>query len=303
MRPIQCFSKQLEGTRITRKGDPNPQVPAPPFAMVAEGGQCTYRPIITTNITCSANIYRCTDRRVGRSLRRAHCKRNMVPSGKQAAYKLSRTKSSLSGFKKVPRPLLKQDNTCSNRQHRSSVIHKQGRRHEIGPPTLCPTMENLDLVCQETSDSKARHFPGRLNVVADKLSMLGQTMQTEWFLLPEVSLCSRWHLPKIDLFATRFNNKLPLFVSLVLDPLVSSGCAQSAMVGSGSIHLLTISHIGQSGGEVAGLPMQENHSDCSGEAQHALVLGSSGHVQPNPTEPAQSAQPVHSHSIRSLTEI
>ena len=71
----------------------------------------------------------------------------------------------------------------------------------------------------------------------------------------------------------------------------SSGCAQSAMVGSGSIHLPTISHIGQSG-DVAGLPMQENHSDCSGVAQHALVMGSSGHVQSNPTEPAQSAQPV-----------
>ena len=49
---------------------------------------------------------------------------------------------------------------------------------------------------------------------------------------------------------------------------------------------------GQSGGEVVGLPMQENHSDCSRVAQHALVLGPSGHVQPNPTEPAQSAQPV-----------
>ena len=33
--------------------------------------------------------------------------------------------------------------------------------------------------------------------------------------------------------------------------------------------------------------MQENHSDCSGVAQHALVLGSSDHVQPNSTEPAQ----------------
>ena len=55
----------------------------------------------------------------------------------------------------------------------------------------------------------------------------------------------------------------------------SSGGAQSAMVGSESIHLPTISHIGQSGGEVARLPMQENHSNCSGVAQHALVLGSS----------------------------
>ena len=36
--------------------------------------------------------------------------------------------------------------------------------------------------------------------------------------------------------------------------------------------------------------MQENHSDCSGVAQHALVLGLSDHVQPNPTEPAQFAE-------------
>ena len=67
----------------------------------------------------------------------------------------------------------------------------------------------------------------------------------------------------------------------------SSGCTQSANGGSGRIRLPTNSHIGQSGGEVAGLPMQENNSDCSGVAQHALVLGSSGHVHPNPTVPAQ----------------
>ena len=58
----------LEGFRITKKGDPNPQVPAPPFTMVAEGRQCAYRPTITPNKTCSANIYRRINRRVGRSL-------------------------------------------------------------------------------------------------------------------------------------------------------------------------------------------------------------------------------------------
>ena len=68
---------------------------------------------------------------------------------------------------------------------------------------------------------KARHIPGRLNVIADKLSRLGQTIQTEWSLLPEVfqKLCSKWHRPQIDLFATRFNHKLPLFVSPVPDTL------------------------------------------------------------------------------------
>ena len=75
------------------------------------------------------------------------------------------------------------------------------------------------------------------------------------------------------------------------------------MLGSESIHLPTISHIGQSGGEVARLPMQENHSDCSGVAHHALVLGSSGHDQQNPTEPAQSAQPFNQIPHRNLTNL
>ena len=61
-------------------------------------------------------------------------------------------------------------------------------------------------------------------MVADKISRLGQTIQPEWSLLPEVfqAICSRWHRPQMDLFATRFNNKLPLFVSLVPDPLASA---------------------------------------------------------------------------------
>ena len=74
--------------------------------------------------------------------------------GKQAAYKLCGTKSSLSSLKRVSGPLFRQDSYCSYRQHHSSVIHKQGRRHEIGP-TLCPTVENLDLVYQETSDPQS----------------------------------------------------------------------------------------------------------------------------------------------------
>ena len=36
--------------------------------------------------------------------------------------------------------------------------------------------------------------------------------------------------------------------------------------------------------------MQQNHFDCSRVAEHALVLGPSGHVQSDPIVPAQSAQ-------------
>ena len=70
-----------------------------------------------------------------------------------------------------------------------------------------------------------------------------------------------------------------------------SGLPQSAMGRSGCLCLPTGSHIGQSCGEVTGHPMQENHSDCSGLAQHALVLGPGSHVQSDTSKSAISAQP------------
>ena len=65
------------------------------------------------------------------------------------------------------------------------------------------------------------------------------------------------------------------------------------MGGSGRICLPTSSHLGQSGGEAAELPLQKIDSYCPGMAQHALFLGPSGNVQPDPFDSAPSAEPVH----------
>ena len=46
-----------------------------------------------------------------------------------------------------------------------------------------------------------------------------------------------------------------------------------------------------SDGEAAGLPMQENHYDYSRVAQHALVLGPSGHIQIDSCLPNLLIQP------------
>ena len=107
-----------------------------------------------TQINMICKFYRFIKSRVGRSLKRTHCRRHLVASGKQVAYQLPRTQGSLSSLTRVPRPLHTQDSTYRDRQHHSGVIHKQGRRHEVGP-TLCFTMENLDLVCQKSSNSKS----------------------------------------------------------------------------------------------------------------------------------------------------
>ena len=100
-----------------------------------------------------------------------------------------------------------------------AYINKEGGM-KSGP--LCALLWRILTWCSQRQVTlKARHIPGRLNVIADKLSRLNQTIQTEWSLLPDIfqRLCSKWHRPQIDLFATRFNHKLPRFVSPVPDTL------------------------------------------------------------------------------------
>ena len=64
------------------------------------------------------------------------------------------------------------------------------------------------------------------------------------------------------------------------------------MGGSGCLCLSTDRHLGQSSRKATGHPLQKINSDRSGVAQHALVLGLSGHVQPSSPEPTTAAQPV-----------
>ena len=146
--------KQLEGTGISRKDYPSAQVPAPTLAMVVTGEQCSPRPTFTPNKACSADLYRRIKRRLGRSLKRAHCKRVLVDIGKQTAHQLSRAKSSLASLKRVSGSLRGQNRPSSYRQHHSGSVHKQGRRHEVRSP-VCPPLEDIDLVLPETSDSQS----------------------------------------------------------------------------------------------------------------------------------------------------
>ena len=95
----------LENTRVTRKGDSNPQLPAPSFTMVATERQRSHRPTITPYKACSANLYRHIKRRVGCSLKRTHCQRDLVTARKQAAYKLFGTQGSVSRLRRVSKPL------------------------------------------------------------------------------------------------------------------------------------------------------------------------------------------------------
>ena len=210
--------KKLENTGIVRKTDSPTQISTSSFTMEARRRQCPHRPAITPYATCSAHLYRHIKRRVGRSLKRVHCQRNLVPTGKQITHKLPGTKSSLSGSKRVPKTMHRQNGSGSNRQHHSSSLHQQGGRHEVGP-TLCPSLENLDLVHRETSDSEGPTNSRPLKCSGRQIVQIGTDHPNRMVF---EALSNRWHQPQTDLFATRFNNKLPLFVSPVPDPMVTA---------------------------------------------------------------------------------
>ena len=288
--------KKLENTGIVRKTDSPTQISTSSFKMVARRRQCPHRPAITPYATCSANLYRRIKRRVGRSLKRVHCQRNLVPTGKQITHKLPGTKSSLSGSKRVPKTMHRQNGSGSNRQHHSSSLHQQGGRHEVGP-TLCPSLENLDLVHRETSDSEGPTHSRPLKCSGRQIVQIG-TDHPNRKVPPSRGLSS-----PVQQVASASNRSLCYEIQQQVAPVRitssgphghCSGCTQFVMGRSGRLCLPTFSHIGQSGGEVAGLPIPKVDHHCPGVAQHDMVLGSSGNVQPDPIALASSAKPFDS---------
>ena len=285
--------EQLEDPGITREEDSASQIFTTPSTMVAQRKQCSYRPTVTPKAACSASLYRRIKRRVGRSLKRVHCQRNLVTAGKQTAYKLLRTKSSPSGSKRVPRYMHGKNGSGSDRQHYSSSLHQQRRRHEVGP-TLCPTLENLDLVLQEASDSE-----GPTHSRPPKCSGR-QTVQIGTDYSNRMVPPSRGFSSPVQQVAPASNRSLcyeiqqkgaSVRISSCGPHGHCSGCTQFVMGGSGRIRLPTDSHFGQSGGEVAGLSIPEADHHCPGVAQHDMVLGPSGNVQPDPTALASITKP------------
>ena len=293
MRPIQWHLKNnWRVPESLEKIIPLTRSLHPHLTMVAKRKQCASRSTITPHKACSANVYRRIKRKLGRSFKRAHCKGVLVSSGKQTAHKLLGTESSLFGFERVPRPLHRQNSPSGHRQYHSGGLHKQRRRHEVGP-TVCPTVENLDMVFPKTSDSKSPAYP-RPSKCDSRQTIQAGSDHPNRMVPPSGSLSTN-----MQSMAPASNRSIcheiqPQTTSVCLSstglPGCSSGCTYPAMGRSGCIRLPTDCHIGQSGGETTGLPVQETHSDCPGVAQHALVLGLSDHVQSGPSQPAQPAQ-------------
>ena len=93
-------------TESLEKGDTSNQVAPHPSRMVAVGKQYAPRSTITPTKTCPAAVYRCLKRSLGSSLKRSHCKGNLVPSRKKTTHKLPGTKGGIVGPKRDNTPVV-----------------------------------------------------------------------------------------------------------------------------------------------------------------------------------------------------
>ena len=108
-----------------------------------------------------------------------------------------------------------QNGPNSNRQHYGGVLHKQRGRHEVGP-AVCPTLEKLDHVHQKASNSKGPTH-SRLVKCGSRQAIQIRPDHPDGIVPPSrgVPGLMQQVAPASDLFATRFNNNLPLFATAV----------------------------------------------------------------------------------------
>ena len=171
-----------------------------------------------------------------------------------------------------------------------AYINKEGGMRS-GP--LCALLWRILTWCTRKQVTlKARHIPGRLNVVADK--QIG-TDHSNRVVSPPTSIRGNM-LPVAPSSNRSFCHQVQqqttsLCVTLPRSHGLSSGCTQSNLGESGPLCLPSNSHIGQGSGKVTEFPLQQNHSDCSWVAKHALVLGPGSYVQSNSIKSTQSSQP------------
>ena len=167
------------------------------------------------------------------------------------------------------------------------------RGDEVGLP-VCPTVENPGLVHQEAGNSQGMSHPRP----AERDSRQGIQARPDHpdGMVPSPRSVQSYMLPVVPGTGGPVCHQIQQQTTTVCftgsgPPGMGSGCTQPVMGKSGPIRLSTSSHLGQNGGEVAGLPLQQDYSDCPSVAQRALVLGSSGNVQSDPPVSAQSGVP------------
>ena len=107
------------------------------------------------------------------------------------------------------------------RSDNSTVVALINNQGGTRAPSLSRRAEQILLWAQSKGWTlQAKHVAGSANVLADLLSRPDKLIQTEWTITHQAleRIWAQWDKPMVDLFATKFSQRLPIYVSPVPDP-------------------------------------------------------------------------------------
>ena len=147
------------------------------------------------------------------------------------------------------------------RQHNSGCLYQQRGGDEIGLP-VCPTVENTVLVYQAASNTQGTSHPrpaerdSRQAIQAwpdhsNRVVTSSRSVTSCMLNVASATIGPVCHQVQQQTATVCITGPRP--------PGLGSGCTQPLLGGPGPIRLPTSSHLGQSGGEAPGLPLQQNN--------------------------------------------
>ena len=267
---------------------------------MAGGRQCAPRSTITPTKTCSADLYSRIKRRVGAHLNE-HTARGTwsLPESKQHMNYLE-LKVVLLNLKEFQD--LCQNNTVLIATDNTTVIAYINKEGGMKSGPLCALLWRILTWCSRSLSKPDIQASGSRQAIQTKPDY-SHRMVTPPQGLPD-NMQEVAQAPDRPVCNQVQQEAGQICVTSTRPPGLGNRCTQPVMGGSGSICLPNSSHLWQSGGEIAGLSMQENHCDCSRLAQHALVLGLGSHVRPNTSDPTNLlTQPFNQTLHRNLSNV
>ena len=263
-----------------RENDPHSKVSPCSSAMVVGPRQGSEGPASTPIATCPPTLYRRLKRRLGRSLRRLHCKRPLVQGRRQTAHKRPRTEGGPVGPKSVRAIVLEPDHSSLYGQYDGGRVHQQGRGYEIRL-SLCSPLETPPVVQPKANSLKSQTY-SRSPERHCRQTVQTQTGDSDGVVSPTAGL-----QPSVQEMARtggRFIcNQIQSQASQVCVPSTGQvglgrGCSESPVGRSGCICLPSDGTVRTSGHQTLGPRLSPTHSDCPRVAKHVMVLGPGQHV-------------------------
>ena len=188
--------------------------------------------------------------------------------------------------------MLESDHLSLHRQHNSGFLHQQGGRYEIRLSLCPPVVVQPEANCVT---GQAHSGPPECHC--------RQTVQTQTGDSDGVVSSPRGFRHTLPLMTQTGGgsicNKVQSQTSQVCVPSsgqvgLEGGCVDPSMGQPGRICLSSGGNPGTSGHQAYGPRLSTNHPDCTGMAQHALVLGPSQHVSSDSPCTSQSREVVNS---------